>query len=112
MLLGLRRCTILQLSPTWEKKSVSVLIQVKLSFSGVAIIWFYLGPQGLSDVPVCDISNKSKTGPYPKNSAEMYRTFIVLISANSLCRGIAIVLHPHDQGYSFKVSIWLSNLEI
>lgn len=61
---------------------------MKLNFTGVDLC-----SQGLSDVPVCGINNKSKTGPYSKSSAERYGIFIVLISANLVCGDTAIVLH-------------------
>lgn len=61
---------------------------------------------------VAFVTDKTKTGPCPKNSAELYRIFIVLISANSPRRCIAIILHQYEKSYSFKWTLWLSNLEI
>lgn len=47
------------------------------------------------------ITCKIKTGPCPKNLAEMYRILTVLISANSPCRYIANFLHQFSSSKLF-----------
>lgn len=60
---------------------------------------------------VAFVTDKTKSVPCPKTSADLYRIFTVLISSNSPCKYIVIILHEYEKK-SFKWKLWLSNLEI
>lgn len=112
ILLGLWGSTILQPSPRWEKNSLS---QFLYRWSWVLLVFILFGfacALSISLMSQCvAFVTKAKLAPVLK-TAEMYGIFTVLISENSLCRDIAIVLHLYEQGCLFKVNIWWSNLEI